>query len=68
MSLSENKYPVVCYGEILWDVLPDRVVPGGAPMNVAFHLKNLGINPALITRIGHDQEGKKLIQLLEPII
>ena len=65
MSLSENKYPVVCYGEILWDVLPDRVVPGGAPMNVAFHLKNLGINPALITRIGHDQEGKKLIQLLE---
>jgi fructokinase len=65
VSLSENKYPVVCYGEILWDVLPDRVVPGGAPMNVAFHLKNLGINPALITRIGHDQEGKKLIQLLE---
>jgi fructokinase len=65
MSLSENNYPVVCYGEILWDVLADSCVPGGAPMNVAYHLKKLGINPALITRVGLDVDGERLVQIME---
>jgi fructokinase len=60
-----NHYPVVCFGEILWDVLPDCAVPGGAPMNVAYHLKKLGINPALITRVGLDDWGKNLMGLME---
>jgi len=58
-------YPIVCFGEILWDILPDTVVPGGAPMNVAYHLRKLGIRPALITRVGLDNYGKRLIQLME---
>ena len=65
MSLPENNYPVVCYGEILWDVLPTGAVPGGAPMNVSYHLNKLGVSPALISRVGLDDEGKKLIQLME---
>lgn len=65
MNLPENGYGVVCYGESLWDVLPDNIVPGGAPMNVAYHLNKLGIPPALITRVGLDNEGKKLILLME---
>jgi len=65
VSLPENNYPVVCYGEILWDVLPPNTVPGGAPMNVAYHLKKLGVNPALITKVGPDIDGKKLIRLME---
>lgn len=55
---------VVCYGEILWDILPGKALPGGAPMNVAYHLKKLGIEPALITRIGKDEHGEKLVALL----
>ena len=58
-------YPVVCFGEILWDILPGNIVPGGAPMNVAYHLQQLGIRPGLITRVGLDNYGKKLIQLME---
>jgi len=65
MSLPENTYPVVCYGEILWDMLPGEVLPGGAPMNVAYHCKKLGVNPALITKVGHDEDGKQLIHLME---
>jgi len=65
MSLMEKKQPIVCYGEILWDILPNGTVPGGAPMNVAYHLKKLGLEPALITRIGLDNYGKRLIQLME---
>lgn len=55
---------VVCFGEVLWDILPDKSLPGGAPMNVAYHLKKLGSHPALITKVGIDDYGKKLINLL----
>lgn len=56
---------VICYGEILWDVLPTGEVPGGAPMNVAYHLNKLGLSPLVITRIGKDERGQKLVELLE---
>lgn len=56
--------PVICYGEILWDLLPTGEVPGGAPMNVAYHLNKLGHSPVVITRIGKDERGNKLRSLL----
>src|SRR5438067_1563628 len=62
--LATNTHQVVCLGEILWDILPDNSVPGGAPMNVAYHLQKLGKNPALITRVGYDEMGKKLVDIL----
>lgn len=55
---------IVCFGEILWDILPAGAVPGGAPMNVAYHLKKLGLNPGIITRVGIDERGKQLVDLL----
>lgn len=58
-------YPVVCFGEILWDFLPQGKLAGGAPVNVAYHLKQLGNNPAVITRIGVDDLGKELKELFE---
>lgn len=54
------KHPVVCFGEVLWDILPGGAVPGGAPMNVAFHLQQLKKDPVLITKVGNDEEGRKL--------
>ena len=65
VNSTSKKYPVVCFGEILWDILPTGALPGGAPMNVAYHLKKLGIEPAMITRIGSDDWGKNLIRLME---
>jgi fructokinase len=56
---------IVCFGEILWDVLPDRTLPGGAPMNVAYHLNKLGVDTHLISRIGNDEQGKKLLTLFD---
>ena len=44
---------------MLWDILPSGAVPGGAPMNVTYHLHKQK-NPALITRIGVDEKGKEL--------
>jgi fructokinase len=58
-----NKHEVVCFGEVLWDILPSGAVPGGAPMNVAYHLYKQKKNPALITKIGIDEAGKKLLDI-----
>lgn len=58
-------YPVVCFGEMLWDVLPAGARPGGAPMNVAYHLQKLGLRPAVITRVGADENGRQLVQILK---
>ena len=58
-----QKHRVICYGEILWDILPTGTVPGGAPMNVNYHLHKMGKNPALITRIGLDDKGRELVDI-----
>lgn len=59
-----SQHPVVCFGEVLWDILPSGALPGGAPMNVAYHLKKLGTDPALITKIGTDDYGRSLVDIL----
>lgn len=59
-----SPHQVVCFGEVLWDILPSGPLPGGAPMNVAYHLKKLGLNPALITQVGHDRYGNDLVNIL----
>ena len=55
---------ILCFGEILWDMLPSGAKPGGAPLNVAIHLKKKGENPLLISRTGNDTEGEKLVRFL----
>lgn len=63
--MEKNKQKVVCFGEILWDNLPGGKKPGGAPMNVAYHLNQLGIESTLISRVGYDAEGFELLKVLE---
>lgn len=58
-----NDHKVVCFGEVLWDILPSGAVPGGAPMNVAYHLHKQQKNPALITSIGIDEKGEQLVKI-----
>ena len=60
-----QEYKAVCYGEILWDVLPSGAKPGGAPMNVAYHLQKLGMTATLISKVGKDSWGNDLIALLQ---
>ena len=63
----KSKKSVVCFGEILWDNLPTGKKPGGAPMNVAYHLHKLGIDSQLISSIGDDQSGVELMDFLKEI-
>ena len=56
---------IICFGETLFDKLPDGALPGGAPMNVAIHLNYNGHSPLVISRVGNDIAGKELIQFLQ---
>ncbi|MBN2208078.1 MAG: carbohydrate kinase [Candidatus Coatesbacteria bacterium] len=53
------------FGEALFDVFEDgRSVLGGAPFNVAWHLKGLGENPLFISRVGRDALGEKVLRAM----
>ena len=56
---------VLCFGEVLWDTLPEGRKPGGAPMNVAMHLRQQGIDAILASRIGKDDAGQELEAFLK---
>jgi fructokinase len=60
----KQKHEVVCFGEVLWDVLPTGALPGGAPMNVAYHLQKQGVKTAMISRVGRDERGDLLKNIL----
>jgi len=55
---------VVLFGEVLADVFPDRTVLGGAPFNVARHLKAFGQNPVLISRLGNDALREEVLKVM----
>ncbi len=53
-------YPLI-FGEILFDQFPDGDVLGGAPFNVAWHLQGFGLSPKIVSRVGRDPLGKKIL-------
>jgi len=53
---------VLCIGEVLWDSLPTGLSLGGAPLNVACHLRALGVPAAMASRVGADALGDGAIQ------
>lgn len=55
---------IICFGEMLWDIFPKGKIAGGAPMNVALHLLHLGMDVSMISRVGNDKLGKKLLKFV----
>lgn len=51
----------ISFGEILFDVFPDKATLGGAPLNVAGHLTKLGLNGYILSAVGDDELGKRAI-------
>ena len=56
---------IICYGETLWDIFPNKKVIGGAPLNVALRLHSLGARVSIISSIGNDEDGVNLIKYLK---
>lgn len=62
MGIQRTEHPIVCFGEILWDALPAGLFPGGAPMNVAYHLERLGAKAAPVSAVGRDFLGEDFLR------
>jgi fructokinase len=51
----------IIFGEVLFDSFPDGAsVLGGAPFNVAWHLRGFGQDPLLVSRVGNDPQGRAI--------
>jgi fructokinase len=57
--------PIVCWGELLWDLFPDGRRLGGTAANVAYHLAQLGRAVVLVSRVGNDEPGRAALVELE---
>jgi len=56
---------VICFGEALWDCLPEGRHVGGAPLNVAYHLSRLGCSAWPVSSVGDDSTGRELLEQLQ---
>ncbi|XP_048228969.1 probable fructokinase-7 [Ricinus communis] len=73
----DNKYKVICFGEMLIDFVPTvggvslaeapafKKAPGGAPANVAVCISRLGGSSAFIGKLGDDDFGYMLSDILK---
>ena len=52
---------ILCVGELLWDALPAGLFLGGAPFNVACHLRAAGLPVTLVSRVGADHLGEEAV-------
>ncbi|MEJ7615621.1 MAG: carbohydrate kinase [Pyrinomonadaceae bacterium] len=57
----QQRAPILCFGEVLWDRFPQGMLPGGAPVNVAYHLARHGNAVIPVTAVGDDELGARLM-------
>ncbi|MEP3836048.1 MAG: carbohydrate kinase [Algibacter sp.] len=55
---------ITCFGEVLWDVFPTHKKIGGAPLNVAARLQDFNNTVSMISRVGEDKKGRKILKFL----
>tara|TARA_R110002050_G_scaffold116847_2_gene233379 strand:- start:19876 stop:20766 length:891 start_codon:yes stop_codon:yes gene_type:complete len=59
-----KRIKAVCYGEVLFDNFPTHSKIGGAPLNVSLRLQSYGVDVAMISSVGDDKDGAKIINYL----
>ncbi len=58
---------ILVFGEILWDIIEENEHLGGAPLNFAAHISQLGYKPSIISSVGRDRRGTKALQELSKL-
>ena len=56
---------LLSFGEIVWDVYPDKKCLGGAPLNFAAHFSKLGGKAYILSAIGNDEFKTETLKKLE---
>jgi fructokinase len=60
--MNETRPLALCFGEILWDFLPDGLFLGGASLNASYHLHHHGVNARVVSAVGRDVLGDELLR------
>jgi len=55
---------IIGLGEILWDIMPSGTFLGGAPANFAFHANQLGARSVVVSAVGDDELGDRIVDEL----
>ena len=56
---------ILSFGEILWDVYPDKKYIGGAPLNFAAHSAKQGEEVYMLSAVGQDALGTDALSQLK---
>lgn len=58
---------ILSFGEILWDVFPDKKYIGGASLNFAAHMAKHGQQTYMLSALGEDDLGKEALEQLDAL-
>jgi len=56
---------IIGIGEMLWDIFPERKVPGGAPANFAYNASQFGFESYIVSAVGKDSLGEEILKIFE---
>jgi len=56
---------IAAFGELLWDLLPNGKVLGGAPANFIYRINSFGDTGTLLSKVGNDKAGKEAREALK---
>lgn len=59
-----KRHRVIGIGEIVWDVFGADMKKGGAPINFAYYCSRLGADAGIISAVGDDAPGRKVLKEL----
>jgi len=59
-----KKKTVIGVGEVLFDIFPSGRKMGGAPVNFAFHVSQLGLEALAVSAVGKDELGDEIVSVL----
>ncbi|MDR2581900.1 MAG: carbohydrate kinase [Fibromonadaceae bacterium] len=54
---------IIGIGEMLWDIFPERKIPGGAPANFAYHASQFGFESYVVSAVGKDLLGEEILKI-----
>lgn len=67
MTNDSSRHATLALGELLWDILPNERLLGGAPANFCHRLRQLGAATHMVSRVGADSLGEELLTGLQSL-
>jgi len=58
---------IAAFGELLWDLLPNEKVLGGAPANFIYRINSFGDDGTLLSKVGNDKAGREAREALRTL-